>query len=226
MCWIYADLSCPYGSMLVHVDSHCSLGTRGPRTETWEPGTWTRGPGPGDPRPGSVDGRRAAAVRDVSRTVGSVATAVFLGNVLSARSLFTCSMVWDVHLAGFRGYPGLLQFPMAFWGSWLWKMAWAPWIDAWHLFMVPMANKNMATLKGILSGPCQPWKQSFQGHTVIHNDKSLWFIMVNHFDSSWWFATMNQSWWIIATHSEESSLWIIVMHPDDSSSWIIMVHHD
>ena len=74
--------------------------------------------------------------------------------------------------------PGLLQFP--FWGPRLGKMPRAPWIYVRHSLMGAMGKTTMAALKGIFSGPWQPWKESFQGKMVIHNDESSWFTMMNH----------------------------------------------
>ena len=62
-----------------------------------------------------------------------------------------------------------------------------------------------------------PRKESLQGRTVLRNDESSWFIIINHDHSSRWIIMMDhhdsQCWFI---HDESSGC---VMTPHDESSW-------
>ena len=73
-------------------------------------------------------------------------------------------------------------------------------------------------------GPWQPWKEFFQGHTVVHHDPS-WFIMMDHHDSSRWIIMMHHddtSWWCIMMNHYDESSWRIMMSRHDESQWGIL----
>jgi len=104
-----------------------------------------------------------------------------------------------------------------------WNMRWAPWQNGahrkglWRNVMAAMAKRQY-----------KPWKESFQGCMVLHNDESSCFAVMNRHDPAWWIILINHhdsQWWIIMIHHDASS-WFIVMNDHDSSWWIMIVHHD
>jgi len=213
-CYMYVDLYCPYGSVLVHMNPYWSC--------EWAP--WARALGPGDPDLGT-QGRWSQPGRSHLRWRGLLATPLCLIRELAAANI---AMTVCIPPLNRKLAAGSLQCIMMIHhdAPWWFMMMIHDDESWWFIMMNPDGSPRWLMI--IRHDQSLRFMKMHQDDlsrwiTRSHRDDSSWRLMMIHHDASWWF--------IMTSHDElRSSIITILIHHDEWPQCIMtippMLHYE